>query len=212
MIARHWRGRVRAADADAYVGYVRDTGVAAQRATPGNRGSMILVRTEGREAEVVVLSLWDSLETVEAFAGSDPEEAVFYPEDDRYLVDRETRVRHYDVSVLAIGAPIAAGNAIGGGAAIPLASYFDGRVQSLRFREAAGEATVGVITPGTYQFSTDAGERVTILSGTLDVVHAGVVTSYRADETYVIPPGEYFEVRAAAPVAYVCRFVGGTQR
>lgn len=106
---------------------------------------------------------------------------------------------------------ITAVDAESGRSAIPPATYFDGRVQSLRFREAGGDATVGVITPGSYSFSTDAGESVTILSGTLDVVHNGAVTSCGAGDTYAIQPGDRFEVRAAAPVAYLCRFAGGTQ-
>lgn len=36
MIARRWRGRVRAADFDAYLAYVEESGIAALRATPGN--------------------------------------------------------------------------------------------------------------------------------------------------------------------------------
>ena len=31
------------------------------------------------------------------FAGSEVERAVFYPEDERYLVEREERVAHFDV-------------------------------------------------------------------------------------------------------------------
>jgi hypothetical protein len=41
----------------------------------------------------------DALENVQAFAGDDLERAVFYPEDDRFLVERELRVLHYDVDV-----------------------------------------------------------------------------------------------------------------
>ena len=33
-------------------------------------------------AEFVMVTLWDSLEAVRAFAGEDVEAAVFYPEDD----------------------------------------------------------------------------------------------------------------------------------
>jgi len=32
------------------------------------------------------------------FAGEDIERAVFYPKDDRYLVERDTTVRHFDVT------------------------------------------------------------------------------------------------------------------
>jgi len=100
MIARLWRGRIRTRDASAYADYVRRTGIAGHRATPGNTGSMMLVRLEGQEAEVLVLSFWDSLEVVTRFAGEDPEVAVFYPEDDRFLVDRDLHARHYDVPAI----------------------------------------------------------------------------------------------------------------
>lgn len=97
MIARIWRGWTREADADAYADYVLATGIAGYRSTPGNRGAFLLRRVEGDRAEFVTLSLWDSQESIVAFAGDDIDRAVFYPEDDRYLVDREETVSHYDV-------------------------------------------------------------------------------------------------------------------
>jgi hypothetical protein len=45
MVARIWRGAVRAADADEYAAYMRDTGVAGYRSTRGNRGEWMLRRT-----------------------------------------------------------------------------------------------------------------------------------------------------------------------
>jgi heme-degrading monooxygenase HmoA len=97
VIARTWRGAVRREDADAYVEYVQATGIPEYRATPGNRGAWILRRDDGELTEFVTLSFWDSLEAVRRFAGSDPERAVFYPEDDRYLVERDLRVTHYEL-------------------------------------------------------------------------------------------------------------------
>ncbi len=98
MIARTWRGAVRTEDAERYAAYVRDTGLAAYAATPGNRGAWLLVRDEGELTEVLTLSLWDSLDAVRGFAGDDAEAAVFYPQDDAFLVERDTRVRHYVVA------------------------------------------------------------------------------------------------------------------
>ena len=49
-------------------------------------------------AEIVTVSLWESRSAIEAFAGQDIEQAVFYPEDDRYLIDRDLTVRHYEVA------------------------------------------------------------------------------------------------------------------
>jgi heme-degrading monooxygenase HmoA len=93
-----WRGWVRTADRDGYVAYVEDTGMAHYRRTPGNRGAHMLIRDldDGR-TEIVTLSFWESREVIRGFAGDDIERAVFYPEDDQYLVDRETTVTHYEV-------------------------------------------------------------------------------------------------------------------
>ncbi len=100
MIARTWRGWVRAEDRDAYVSYIEGTGIAHYRRTPGNLGAWMLTRDldDGR-TEIVTLSFWDSLEVIRGFAGDDISRAVFYPEDDHYLVDRETAVTHYTVPV-----------------------------------------------------------------------------------------------------------------
>jgi heme-degrading monooxygenase HmoA len=96
MIVRTWRGWTRAEDADAYVEYVGRTGIAAYRATPGNLGAWILHRPDGDRVEFVTLSFWDSLDAVRAFAGDQVDQAVFYPEDDRFLVERETSVTHFE--------------------------------------------------------------------------------------------------------------------
>jgi heme-degrading monooxygenase HmoA len=96
MIARIWRGAVRAEDAAAYVAYVQETGIAGYRRTPGNRGAWVLSRVDGDRAEIVTVSLWESRAVIEGFAGQDIDRAVFYPEDDRYLIERDLTVRHYE--------------------------------------------------------------------------------------------------------------------
>jgi heme-degrading monooxygenase HmoA len=97
MIARMWRGVVRRDDADAYVEYIVNTGMAEYRATPGNQGAWMLRRDDGDRSEIVTVSLWDSRNSIRAFAGEDIDQAVFYPEDDRFLIERDLAVRHYDV-------------------------------------------------------------------------------------------------------------------
>jgi heme-degrading monooxygenase HmoA len=97
MIARTWHGRIRPSDADAYVAYVNATGIRAFRATPGNRGSMIWLRTEDDVTHIQVVSFWDSMEAIRRFAGETPEVPVYYPEDERFLLEKEARVEHYDV-------------------------------------------------------------------------------------------------------------------
>jgi heme-degrading monooxygenase HmoA len=98
VIARLWRGWVRTEDRDAYAAYVEETGVAQYRETAGNRGAHILLRDldDGR-TEIVALSFWTSYDAIRGFAGEDVDTAVYYPEDDRYLVQREDTVTHYEV-------------------------------------------------------------------------------------------------------------------
>ena len=97
MIARAWRGVTRAADADRYLEYLEATGLAAYRATPGNLGVLALRRIVDERAEFLLLTLWDSEAAIRRFAGDDPERAVFYPEDDRFLLERWERVEHWGV-------------------------------------------------------------------------------------------------------------------
>ncbi len=97
-MVRTWRGTVRGADRDEYLRYVEETGLAGYRGTSGCLDSRLLTRDlDGDLCEVVTVSTWESVDAIRGFAGEDVERAIFYPEDDRFLVDRETVVRHYIV-------------------------------------------------------------------------------------------------------------------
>ena len=97
MIARTWRGATKAQDAEAYLQYLNRTGLAEYRKTSGNRGVLGLRRIVKDRAEFLLVSLWDSRDAIRRFAGEDIEKAVFYPEDDRFLVERDDHVSHYEV-------------------------------------------------------------------------------------------------------------------
>jgi heme-degrading monooxygenase HmoA len=97
MIARIWRGVTPAHKADDYLRYLEATGLKEYRATPGNRGAWVLRRISDAEAEFITLSHWDSLDAIRAFAGDDYERAVYYPEDQDYLLDFAPNVEHYEI-------------------------------------------------------------------------------------------------------------------
>jgi heme-degrading monooxygenase HmoA len=100
VIARSWRGWVSTDDADAYIAYMGQTGLPGYASTPGFLGAYFLRRDlEGGRTEVVALSLWSSMEAIVRFAGPEPERAVFYPDDDQFLIDRETTVSHFTVTL-----------------------------------------------------------------------------------------------------------------
>jgi heme-degrading monooxygenase HmoA len=99
MIARIWRGRTPVAKADAYLDYLEATGLKEYAETPGNRGLRVLRRDEGDATEFLLITYWESMDAIRAFAGDDVERAVYYAEDDDYLLEREPTVAHYEVLV-----------------------------------------------------------------------------------------------------------------
>jgi heme-degrading monooxygenase HmoA len=52
---------------------------------------------EGDEVHFLLLTLWDSLDAIRAFAGPDVERAKYYPEDEGFLIELEPTVTHYEV-------------------------------------------------------------------------------------------------------------------
>ena len=97
MIARLWRGVVPEAMADEYLRYLETTGLKEYRSTRGNRGVYVLRRIERGRAEYLLVSLWESMAAIRRFAGDDVEKAVYYPEDEEFLLELEPKVVHYEV-------------------------------------------------------------------------------------------------------------------
>ncbi len=86
-------------------------------------------------------------------------------------------------------------------------SYFGGAVQSLGFTHERGEATLGVMEPGEYEFGTGAPERVDIIAGTIEAkLPGGEWTAYTAGQHFSVPGNVKFHVRMSAQVAYACWF------
>lgn len=86
-------------------------------------------------------------------------------------------------------------------------SYFEGKVQSLGINTPEGYATVGVIEPGQYTFSTDSAEHLSIVAGSMKVKLPG--SSWRQvtrNDTFVVPPQASFDIDAPADVAYSCYY------
>ncbi|WP_224760611.1 hypothetical protein [Salinibacterium sp. ZJ450] len=98
-VMRSWTGWIKPEDRQAYTEYIEGTGMSEYRETPGNLGALMLFRDmpDGR-CEVRTLSFWRSRDDIVAFAGDDIGRAVFYPEDDRFLIDRETTAEHFDIA------------------------------------------------------------------------------------------------------------------
>lgn len=97
LIARIWHGVTPASKADAYFEVLRDDGLKEYRATRGNRGVIVLRRSEGDRTHFLLLTFWDSFDAIRRFAGPSPERAVYYPQDKDFLLEFEPTVTHYEV-------------------------------------------------------------------------------------------------------------------
>ena len=102
LISRVWTGRTARADADAYAELLRAEilpGLAEH--VEGFRGGYVLWRVVEDEAEFVVLTMFDSLEAVQEFAGADYALAVIEPEAGKLLTQADERASHYQTFAIA---------------------------------------------------------------------------------------------------------------
>jgi heme-degrading monooxygenase HmoA len=97
MIVRAWRGYAAAANAEAYPRHLLQTVRPKLEQLSGFRGLYLLRRSGPTEVGYQVLTLWDSMEAVTAFAGTTPDRAVVEPEAQAALVRYDAVVQHYVV-------------------------------------------------------------------------------------------------------------------
>jgi len=100
VIARTWHGVTTAATAAGYLAFLRARAVPDYRATPGNLSVEILHRTEGALTHYLIVTHWESVDAIAAFAGHDIARAKYYPEDRDFLLEFEPTVQHYTVEPL----------------------------------------------------------------------------------------------------------------
>ena len=97
MIARVWLGVVPIEKAEAYSRYLADFGFRDYQGYSGNRGVHLLRRTEGARVHFLFLSFWNTREAIVGYAGSDIEQAHYYPYDLECLIEPALNVEHYEV-------------------------------------------------------------------------------------------------------------------
>jgi heme-degrading monooxygenase HmoA len=97
MISRQWRGLAKPSCAEAYVEHLRTETFPALAKIAGFVGASILRRTVADGVEFVIVTRWDSLEAVRAFAGPDAEVAVVPANVHDMMIDYDRVVRHYEV-------------------------------------------------------------------------------------------------------------------
>jgi heme-degrading monooxygenase HmoA len=98
MIFRHWRGLAPKTTADAYEAHATQTVFPTLRTMTGHRGAWLLRRDMEGQVEFVALTLWESRESIKAFAGDDISTAIVEPEGRAALSSFDDFATHYEVA------------------------------------------------------------------------------------------------------------------
>lgn len=96
MIARHWTGiakRERAAD---YIEHLQKHTFPSIRKLPGFVEASILRRDVDDGVEFLIVTTWQSLDSIRAFAGADVDVAVVPEEAQQMMLRYDRAVRHFE--------------------------------------------------------------------------------------------------------------------
>lgn len=103
MIVRTWQGRAaNSANAGTYARHLEESVFPKLGQIPGQRGAYLLRRDLDGQIEFLVLTMWESMDAVRAFAGNNPETAVLEPAARAVLAEYDTTVNHYEVVLSAV--------------------------------------------------------------------------------------------------------------
>jgi uncharacterized protein YciI/heme-degrading monooxygenase HmoA len=97
MIARMWSARATTEKAGRYAEHATSKVFPKLGVLEGHRGAYLLQRAIGGVIELVVLTLWESMDAVRKFAGSEPAKAVVDPEARSMLADFDDTAAHFEV-------------------------------------------------------------------------------------------------------------------
>lgn len=101
MIARLWSARTTPAHAPAYAEHLRNQVLPELQSVDGYAGALLLEQEtpDSDAVELIVITLWQSLDAIKGFAGPDVEGAVVADEAVAVLTDFDRRARHYEIVV-----------------------------------------------------------------------------------------------------------------
>lgn len=94
---RLWHGEVAIEKADAYEKFMVERAAPDYGSVEGLLKLYFQRKNEDNKAHFLLVTLWDSIESVKKFAGDNPAIAKYYPEDDNFLLEKEKHVSVYEV-------------------------------------------------------------------------------------------------------------------
>jgi heme-degrading monooxygenase HmoA len=105
MIARSWRGSATHDSAASYERHFTTRVAPHLKDIPGHRGAYLLRREMDGRVEFLAVTLWESMETIKAFAGPRPEVAIVEAEARAALAEFDDFATHYEVAHSTVPSP-----------------------------------------------------------------------------------------------------------
>ena len=96
-IMRLWHGEVAIEKADEYEQFMIEKAAPDYGSVAGLINLFFQRKNEEDRAHFLLITIWDSLESIKKFAGDKPELAKYYPEDDNFLLEKEKYSSMYDI-------------------------------------------------------------------------------------------------------------------
>jgi heme-degrading monooxygenase HmoA len=97
MIVRTWHGRTRLSDGDEYAAFMKSRAAPDYQSIEGLEKLLFTRRDVGDVSHFLLITIWNSIDSVRKFAGENPEIAKYYPEDDDFLLEKEKYSQNYQV-------------------------------------------------------------------------------------------------------------------
>jgi heme-degrading monooxygenase HmoA len=98
MIARLWSARTTTTLSAKYMEHFWHSVAPVLQKVPGYRSASVMVRSQGDHVEILVITVWDSYQAIDAFAGPNRDTAVVDSDAAALLTDYDRRVRHYEIA------------------------------------------------------------------------------------------------------------------
>jgi heme-degrading monooxygenase HmoA len=101
MIERHWKGTAKFEEAGNYTKHLLDDTFPKLKSIDGFVSARILKRVVARGVEFLIITEWQSLESIKQFAGAEVTMAVVPGVVQKMMVEFDDSVSHYEVVAIA---------------------------------------------------------------------------------------------------------------
>ncbi len=98
MISRHWKGIAKNGEADNYIDHLKNDTFPKLREIGGFLKASILRRSVEQGTEFLIITVWESIEAIRAFAGEAADMAVVPPVVQDMMIEYDRKAIHYEVT------------------------------------------------------------------------------------------------------------------